>query len=58
LAIFATFETAHRHLEAPALDLNRLAIDQGIGELTPGGLQHPVEGRPRNPHHMGAFLLF
>jgi hypothetical protein len=45
MTIIGATEATHCHLEIAPFDANRLAIEQGIGYLPSGTLQHTMEGR-------------
>jgi len=45
------------HGEVAALNPDRLAVDEGVPDLLPRGLQDPMEGRAGDAHPRRAFLL-
>jgi hypothetical protein len=44
--------------EGTPIHLDGLAMDEGIGNLSPGSMEVAPEGFPGDSHHGGCFLLF
>jgi len=57
LSIFCAAEAVLCHLEVAAIDPYRLAVYQGICDLSPRRGQHPLKSRTGDVHFFGALFL-
>jgi len=57
MSVIAASEQPLSKLKVASFNLNRLAINQSIGQFLPRRFQYTMESRPGDPHLLGALFL-